>query len=153
MKEIFVCWSNITLYKADCLMRLKRCLISIMVNRHFRLEQFISGFNEPKKTKTETLADKVMATVFWDSDGIISINYFENVETITCAHYASLLDCLKIELQDKRPRLPQKKVLYHRDNAPDQPLSRWLNFHIGKKVVVQGSQMWRIREMRNVLES
>jgi histone-lysine N-methyltransferase SETMAR len=28
------------------------------------------------------------------------------------------LDCLKTELQEKRPRLAHKKILYHHDNAP-----------------------------------
>jgi hypothetical protein len=50
-----------------------------------------------------------MATVFWDSQGIILINYLEKGKTITGASYSSLLDRLETELQEKRPYWPTKK--------------------------------------------
>ncbi|MCP6497641.1 hypothetical protein NL476_27105, partial [Klebsiella pneumoniae] len=71
-----------------------------------------------KKAKTIPSAGKVMATVFWDSQRIIFIDYLEKGKTITGAYYSLLLDRLKIELQEKRPRLAHKKVLFHHDNAP-----------------------------------
>jgi len=43
-RKNFVCWSNITLWKANRLRRLKRSLINIMANLHLRLAWFISGF-------------------------------------------------------------------------------------------------------------
>ncbi|GFV30199.1 mariner Mos1 transposase [Trichonephila clavipes] len=65
----------------------------------------------PKRAKT------VMATVFWDSHGVILID-FQKGKIITGAYYASLLDKLKAELADKRPHLQKKKILFHQDNAP-----------------------------------
>jgi hypothetical protein len=44
-----------------------------------------------------------MATVFWDSQGTILINYLENGKTITGESYSLLLNRLKTELQEKRP--------------------------------------------------
>jgi len=78
----------------------------------------LKGESAPKKAKTIPSAGKIMATVFWDSQGIILIDYMEKGKTITGAYYSSILDRLKTELQEKRPRLAHKKVLFHHDNAP-----------------------------------
>jgi len=78
----------------------------------------IKGESAPKKAKTVYSAGKIMATVFWDSQEIILIDYLEKGTTITGAYYSSLLNRLKTELQEKRPRLAHKKVLFHHDNAP-----------------------------------
>ena len=50
------------------------------------------GEPAPKKAKTAFSAGKVMATVFWDSHGVIFIDYLQKGKTITGAYYASLLD-------------------------------------------------------------
>lgn len=76
------------------------------------------GESAPKKAKTVPSAGKVMATVFWDSQGIIFIDYLEKGKTITGNYYSSLLDKLNTELPEKRPRMARKKVLFHHDNAP-----------------------------------
>jgi hypothetical protein len=62
-----------------------------------------SGESAPKKAKTIPSAGKVMATAFWDSQGIILIDYLEKGKTITGASHSSLLDRLKTKLQEKRP--------------------------------------------------
>src|SRR6476469_7374838 len=72
------------------------------------------GANVGRKTS----AGKVMATVFWDSRGIIFTDYLEKGRTITGQYYADLLDRFDAELMRKRPHLAQKKVLFHHDNAP-----------------------------------
>ncbi|UYV64383.1 hypothetical protein LAZ67_3000483 [Cordylochernes scorpioides] len=61
-----------------------------------------------------------MATVFWDSQEIILIDYLKmkKKKTITGEYYATLLDRLKEELRAKGPRLARKKVLFHHDNVP-----------------------------------
>lgn len=76
------------------------------------------GESAPKKAKVVPSAGKVMATVFWDSHGIIFIDYLEKGKTITGVYYASLLDQLKVEIAQKRPHLQKKKILFHQDNAP-----------------------------------
>lgn len=72
----------------------------------------------PKRPKTQQSAGKVMASVFWDAQGIIFIDYLEKGKTITGAYYSSLLDRLKEEVKQKRPHLAKKKIRYHHDNAP-----------------------------------
>lgn len=76
------------------------------------------GEPAPKKAKTVPSAGKVMATVFWDSRGIIFTDYLEKGRTITGQYYADLLDRFEAELMKKRPHLTKKKVLFHHDNAP-----------------------------------
>ncbi|GFT62517.1 histone-lysine N-methyltransferase SETMAR [Trichonephila clavipes] len=71
-----------------------------------------------KKAKTVFSAGKVMATVFWDSFGVILIDYLQEEKTITRAYCASLLDKLQIEFAEKWPHLQKKKILFHQDNAP-----------------------------------
>lgn len=67
-----------------------------------------------KKAKAVPLAEKVMAIVFWDSRGVVLIDYLEKGKTkITGTYYASLLDKLKAEIVKKRPHLQKKKILFH----------------------------------------
>ena len=48
------------------------------------------GESVPKKAKMVPLAGKV--TIFWDSHGIIFIDYLHKGESITGEYYSSLLD-------------------------------------------------------------
>ena len=51
------------------------------------------GSPRPKKFKTQSSAGKVMATVFWDAQGIIMFtDFLAKKSTITDAYYANLLD-------------------------------------------------------------
>lgn len=43
-----------------------------------------------------------MTTVFWDSHGVILIDYRQKEKNLTVAYYASLLDMLKAEISEKR---------------------------------------------------
>lgn len=71
----------------------------------------------PKKAKVVKSAGKVMATVFWDAQGILFIDYLQKGRTITGEYYAALLERLNDELEKKRPHLAKKKVLFLQDNA------------------------------------
>ena len=46
----------------------------------------------PKKFKTQPSAGKVMATVFWDAQGVIMLDFLAKKSTITGASYANLLN-------------------------------------------------------------
>jgi len=59
-----------------------------------------------------------MATVFWDSKGVIYIDYLEKGKTVIGISFTELLGQFDAELQKKRPHLVKKKVLFHHDNAP-----------------------------------
>ena len=51
-----------------------------------------------KKAKTVPSPEKVMATVFWDSQDIIFTDYLEKGRSITGQYYADLLDRFDAEL-------------------------------------------------------
>ena len=71
------------------------------------------GEPAPKKVKSTS---KVMATIFWDANGFIFIEYLEKGRTINGEYYASLLAQLGNEIKKNRPHLV-KKVLFHQDNG------------------------------------
>ena len=72
----------------------------------------------PKKAKTVPSAGKVMASVFWDADGILLIDYLQKGQTIDGTYYASLLTQLPEKIKIKRRGKLTKGVLFHQDNAP-----------------------------------
>lgn len=76
------------------------------------------GGSAPKRPKTQYSAGKVMASVFWDAQGIIFVDYLQKGKTITGEYYASLLYRLVDEIKLKRPHMQKKKILFHDDNAP-----------------------------------
>ena len=56
------------------------------------------GSSRPKKFKTQLSAGKVMATVFWDTNGVIMLDFLPKRSTITGVYYANLLDQLKTSI-------------------------------------------------------
>jgi len=64
-------------------------------------------------------ARKVLASIFWDQDGILPIDYLPKGQTINGEYCSSLLVQLKDILKAKRrPRKGQQGVLFLHDNAP-----------------------------------
>jgi len=68
-----------------------------------------AGCSGPKKTRSVPSAGKVMASVFWDAEGILFIDYLEKGKTITGEYYSNLLTTLDKEIREKRPSLQKKK--------------------------------------------
>ena len=62
------------------------------------------GSPRPKKFKTQPSAGKVMATVFWDANGVIMLDFLPKRRTITGVYYANLLDQSRITMREKTPR-------------------------------------------------
>ena len=77
-----------------------------------------AGESRPKRPKTQQSAGKVMASVFWDTHGVIFIDYLEKGKSINSDYYIDLLVRLKEEIAAKRPHMKKKKILFHQDNAP-----------------------------------
>ena len=71
----------------------------------------------PKKLKTQPSIGKVMATVFWDAQGVIMLDFLAKKSTITGAYYANLLDYLRIVIREKRRGKLSKGILLQQDNA------------------------------------
>ena len=60
------------------------------------------GLPPPKKFKKVHSARKMMSSIFWDSLGVIMIDYFEQGRTINSAHYAGKLRRIRHEVAKKR---------------------------------------------------
>jgi histone-lysine N-methyltransferase SETMAR len=64
---------------------------------------------------------KHMASVFWDSKGVIMLDILPRGQTITAEYYCQQIDKLVIAIRQKRRRLTQgpllQNVYYHHDNA------------------------------------
>jgi len=60
-----------------------------------------------------------MATVFWDSEGILLIDYLEHGSlTITGTYYTDMIRKCRVALKRKRRGKLRCGVLFHQDNAP-----------------------------------
>ena len=70
------------------------------------------GSPRPKEFKTQQ-----MATVFWDTKGVIMLDFLPKKSTITGAYYANLLDQLRNAIREKRRGKLSKGVLLQQDNA------------------------------------
>ena len=70
-----------------------------------------------KEDKVGSFSSKVMASVFWNAEGILFIDYLEKGKTITGGYYSNLLTRLDDKIRKKRPGLRMKNIIFHRDNA------------------------------------
>ena len=68
----------------------------------------------PKKIPS---AGKVLASIFWDRDGILLIDYLPKGQTINMKYYSSQLVQLKDILKEKRCRKVTKGVLFLHENV------------------------------------
>ena len=64
-----------------------------------------------KKFKSQQSAGKVMVTVFWDSVGVILVDFMSKGATISSDVYMDTLKKLKARIQRVRPALKMSKVL------------------------------------------
>ena len=54
-----------------------------------------------------------MATVFWDADGVMNVNYLQRATIMNGKYFANLLLGLHDSIKAKR-----RGVLFHQENAP-----------------------------------
>ncbi|XP_055615314.1 histone-lysine N-methyltransferase SETMAR-like [Toxorhynchites rutilus septentrionalis] len=93
------------------------------------VEWLTSYESRQKQQKDQRSAAKVLASVFWDTHGIIFIDYLQKRKTITGEYCAALLDKLNDDIKKKQPHLAKKKVLDHHDNAPSHFLLKVMAKH------------------------
>lgn len=72
----------------------------------------------PRKFKVRPSAGKLMATVFWDTEGILLIDYLPKKRTMNAEYYSSLLHQLRDAIKEKRRGKLSKGILILHDNAP-----------------------------------
>ena len=74
-----------------------------------------------KKFRVQKSARKVLASIFWDQDGTLFIDYLPKSQIINAEYYSSLLMHLKDILKEKCRGKVTKGVLFLHNNAP----ARW----------------------------
>jgi transposase len=70
-----------------------------------------------KKSKTQKSSSELLASVFWDRDGILLVDYLEKDATITAKYCVALLNKLKQQLVSKRRGKLPKEILFLQDNT------------------------------------
>ena len=75
------------------------------------------GSPRPKKFKMQPSAGKVMATVFWDAQGVIMLDFLAKKITITVAYYANLLNQLRTVIRENCRGKLSKGILSQQDNG------------------------------------
>ena len=79
-----------------------------------------SGSHRPKKFRVQKSARIFLASIFWDQDGILLIDYVPKGQTINTEYYSSLLaGAIDGHFEGKKRRGKiTKGVLFFHDNAP-----------------------------------
>jgi len=86
--------------------------------RQQSMEWRYSGSPRPGKIRVQKSVGKFLASIFWDQDGILRIDYLPKGQSINAEYYLSLLVQLKDMLKEKRRGKFTKGVLFLHDNAP-----------------------------------
>jgi histone-lysine N-methyltransferase SETMAR len=81
------------------------------------MEWRYKGEEPPRKAKVSKSTQQIMATIFWDCEGILLIDFKER-NTVNGIYYASLLHRLRQEIKEKRRGKLARGVLLLQDNAP-----------------------------------
>ena len=76
------------------------------------------GSSGPIKFKSERSVKKVMATVFWDSEEVVLVDFLESKKTVTGTYYVEVLRKLRAKLAEKRPGKLHRGIFFHHNNAP-----------------------------------
>ena len=89
---------------------------SIIMSQRIKLSrQWVGpGSPKPKKFKTQPSAGKVMATIFWDAQGVIMLDFLAKKSTITGMYYAAQP---RTAIREKRQGKLSKGILLQQDNA------------------------------------
>ena len=85
------------------------------------------GSPKPKKVKTALSAGKVMATIFWDSKGVLYVDFLTEHRTINAEYYSALLEGpVKTAIRNKTKRA-QTSVSFLQDNAHPHVAARTMD--------------------------
>jgi hypothetical protein len=82
------------------------------------MEWLQSGSARPKKFRVQKCARKVVASIFWNQDGIFLIDYLLKSQNVSTDHYLCLPKQLKYILKNKCGWKFITVVLFLYENAP-----------------------------------
>lgn len=83
---------NLARFWRRLLLEMKPRFIISNLSQNESMQWHKKGTPPPKKFKVSESAGKMMATVFWDCEGILLVDYKEKGTTITGDYYASILE-------------------------------------------------------------
>ena len=83
-----------------------------------------SSPKKPRKPLQTLSARKIMATVFWDRQGVLLIDFLERGATINSERYCQTLQNLRRAVQNKRRGKLSSKILLVHDNARPHTANR-----------------------------
>ena len=86
-------------------------------SKHESMERREKESQTPCKFKKTRRSGNVMASIFWDCEGLIMIDYFQNGKPISGQYYADELVRLRQSIKEKRRGKLTKGVLLLHDNA------------------------------------
>ena len=75
-----------------------------------------------KKSKSQQSAEKVMVTVFWDSVGVILVDFMSKETTSNLDVHIDTLKKLKARVQRVQTALVFSKVLFQQDKPASKPV-------------------------------
>jgi len=90
--------------------------------RHARQQMFFNAVTSPRVSETQKSenhisAGKVMVTIFWDSNGVLCMDFLKEHRTINAECYSALLEGpVKTAIRNKRKRA-QTSVSFLQDNT------------------------------------
>ncbi|XP_026316211.1 histone-lysine N-methyltransferase SETMAR-like [Hyposmocoma kahamanoa] len=71
----------------------------------------------PVKAKTRLSAEKVLATIFFDSRRVLLIDFLHDQRTVNATYYCQVLQSAKTSYRNKRRGVPIRDVILLHDNA------------------------------------
>ena len=104
------------------------------MNRRQSNNQWIGGITAhpaPKKFRVQKSAGKDLASIFWNQDGVLFIDYLPKGQTINSEYYSSLLVQLKNILKEKRRGKFTKGFLFLHNAPAYQALATQKMAHLG----------------------
>jgi hypothetical protein len=84
------------------------CLLYTLESKQQPEQWTEAGCSASKKIRSVPSAGKIMASVFWDAEGILFIYYLEKGKTITGEYYCKFLTRLDENIREKKPEFQKK---------------------------------------------
>ena len=106
---------NLTIFEANPSNFVKRFVTIITINLRPRNSQkngsIPSHQSHARKAKVVPSAGKVMASIFWDAQGVLLVDYLKKGCTINGQYYSDLLKQLRETIKKKRHGMIAKRFL------------------------------------------
>jgi histone-lysine N-methyltransferase SETMAR len=96
-------------------------------SKHSLMQWRYPGSPETKKAKTTFSVKKVMTTIFWDSKGVLYVDFLTELRTINSEYYSALLECpVKTAISNKIKR-EQTSMSFVQDNTRPHVATRTMD--------------------------